>query len=233
MAARNPARTAAPHVRLAILAAVVLVSLALIGVVSSQLAGPSQASSSSTASGDALRGDTGSARGQRGENPRRRGPGTTSRRATPGESAGAVRRLLTVFDEHSPAVTKLDPDLLRALRQAARDAAESRIQIVVNSGWRSAEYQARLLRQAVWKYGSAEDAARWVATADTSSHVSGRAVDIGPSRAMSWLATHGAEYRLCQIYSNEPWHYELRPEALDEGCPPMYADARHDPRMHQ
>jgi LAS superfamily LD-carboxypeptidase LdcB len=140
---------------------------------------------------------------------------------------------LRVFDEESPAVTNLDPDLLRALRQAARDAAEYRVEIVVNSGWRSPEYQELLFRQAVSKYGSEEKPARWVATADTSSHVSGHAVDIGPSRATAWLSKHGAEYRLCQIYRNEPWHYELRPEAIDDGCPPMYADPTHDPRMHQ
>jgi zinc D-Ala-D-Ala carboxypeptidase len=149
------------------------------------------------------------------------------------EAAGAVRRGLTVFDENSPAVTNLDPALLRALRQAARDAAKYRVEIVVNSGWRSPEYQERLLRQAVSKYGSEENAARWVATADTSTHVSGHAIDIGPSRATAWLAKHGAEYRLCQIYRNEPWHYELRREAIDNGCPSMYADPRHDPRMHQ
>ena len=40
-------------------------------------------------------------------------------------------------------------------------------------------------------------------------------------------------YGLCQIYGNEPWHYELRPEAIDRGCPPMYADPTHDPRMQQ
>ena len=27
------------------------------------------------------------------------------------------------------------------------------------------------------------------------------------------------QVRLCQIYSNESWHYELRPEAIDHGCP--------------
>jgi uncharacterized protein YbjT (DUF2867 family) len=36
-----------------------------------------------------------------------------------------------------------------------------------------------------------------------------------------------------QIYSNEPWHYELRPEAIDGRCPPTYADPTHDPRMQQ
>ena len=83
------------------------------------------------------------------------------------------------------------------------------------------------------QYGSEEEAARWVATADTSAHVSGDAVDIGPADASAWLSEHGAEYGLCQIYGNEPWHFELRPEAIDDGCPPMYADPTHDPRMQR
>jgi D-alanyl-D-alanine carboxypeptidase len=150
-----------------------------------------------------------------------------------GETDGTVPEGVRVFDDDIPAVTNLDPGLLRALREAAMDSAKDGIEIVVNGGWRSREYQKDLLRQAVAKYGSEEKAARWVATADTSSHVSGHAVDIGPSRATAWLSKHGAKYRLCQIYRNEPWHYELRPEAIDGGCPSMYADPRHNPRMHQ
>jgi LAS superfamily LD-carboxypeptidase LdcB len=105
--------------------------------------------------------------------------------------------------------------------------------VYVNSGWRSRRYEGQLLRQAVAKYGSAEAAARWVATPNTSAHVSGDAVDIGHSDAAAWLSAHGAEYGLCQIYGNEPWHYELRPEAIEHGCAPMYADPTHDPRMQQ
>ena len=153
--------------------------------------------------------------------------------AARGEAGGAAGRGLTVFDNERPAVANLDPDLLRALRQAAKDAARDGVKIYINSGWRSPEYQDLLHLQAVWKYRSKEKAARWVATADTSSHVSGHAVDIGPSRAAAWLSRHGAEYRLCQVYRNEPWHYELRPGAIDDGCPRMYADPRHDPRMQQ
>ena len=92
-------------------------------------------------------------------------------------------------------------------------------------------YQNQLLREAVSEYGSEGEAARWVATAGTSAHVSGDAVDIGPVDATAWLSDHGAEFGLCQIYSNEPWHYELRPEAIDHGCPPRYADPTQDPRM--
>jgi hypothetical protein len=150
-----------------------------------------------------------------------------------GEADGAVPDGVTVFDDQFPAVANLDPDLLGALRQAATDAAGDGVELFVDSGWRSPEYQEQLLREAVSKYGSEEEAARWVATADRSAHVSGDAVDIGPSDATAWLSEHGAEYGLCQIYGNEPWHYELRPEAIDHGCPPMYADPTHDPRMQQ
>jgi zinc D-Ala-D-Ala carboxypeptidase len=150
-----------------------------------------------------------------------------------GEADGAVPDGTTVFDDGIPGVANLDPDLLGALRQAATDAAGDGVEFVVESGWRSPEYQDQLLREAVSEYGSEEEAARWVATADTSPHVSGDAVDIGPSDATAWLSEHGAEYGLCQIYGNERWHYELRSEAVHGSCPAMYADPTSDPRMQQ
>jgi zinc D-Ala-D-Ala carboxypeptidase len=127
----------------------------------------------------------------------------------------------------------LDPALVGALRQAAADAAYDGVEWYVQSGWRSPEHQQQLLDEAIAKYGSEAEAARWVATPDTSPHVSGDAVDLGPAGATAWLSEHGAEYGLCQIYGNEPWHYELRPDAVEHGCPPMYADPTQDPRMHQ
>jgi zinc D-Ala-D-Ala carboxypeptidase len=150
-----------------------------------------------------------------------------------GVADGEVPDGVTVFDGEYPAVANLDPALLGALRRAATDAAGDGIELDVNSGWRSSAYQDHLLDEAVAKYGSRAEAARWVATAVTSPHVSGDAVDIGPSAATAWLSEYGAAYGLCQIYGNEPWHYELRPEAVDRGCPPTYADPTHDPRMQQ
>jgi hypothetical protein len=168
-------------------------------------------------------------RGLRGED---LGPPSEHRGAL-GEADGAVPDGTTVFDDEVPGVTNLAPDLLAALREAATDAADDGVEFFVDSGWRSPEYQERLLQEAVSKYGSEEEAARWVATPSTSPHVSGDAVDIGPSDAAAWLSEHGARYGLCQIYGNEPWHYELRPEAIDHGCPAMYADPTHDPRMQR
>jgi hypothetical protein len=150
-----------------------------------------------------------------------------------GEADGAVPDGTTVFDDDVPGVAKLDPALLGALREAATDAAAAGVQFVVDSGWRSPAYEDQLRREAIAKYGSEAEAARWVATGTTSPHVSGDAVDVGPADATRWLSAHGAAYGLCQIYGNEPWHYELRPEAVDRGCPAMYADPTQDPRMQR
>lgn len=180
---------------------------------------PQSASSSAPSFSEVRRGD--------------RGGATTEADGAVTEDDGALPDGVTVFDDEYPGVANLDPDLLQALREAATDAAEDGIEFYVNSGWRSPEYQNQLLREAVFEYGSEEEAARWVATADTSPHVSGNAVDIGHFDATAWLSEHGVHYGLCQIYGNEPWQYELRPQAIDGGCPPMYADPTQDPRMRQ
>jgi hypothetical protein len=162
-----------------------------------------------------------------------RGAAPNGRLGALGEADGAIPDGTTVFDDGIPGVARLDSDLLGALRRAAAGAAGDGVRFSVDSGWRSPAYQERLLREAIAKYGSIEAARRWVATPETSAHVSGYAVDIGASGAVAWLSEHGAAYGLCQIYGNEPWHYELRPEAIDHGCPAMYADPTRDPRMQQ
>jgi zinc D-Ala-D-Ala carboxypeptidase len=155
----------------------------------------------------------------------------TEHRGALGEADGIVPAGTTIFADDIPGVANLDPRLLDALRRAATDAAHDGVELFVESGWRSRDYQDQLLRQAVSKYGSETEAARWVAPADTSPHVSGKAVDLTPAAATAWLAEHGAEYGLCQIFRNEPWHYELRPQAIGQRCPRMYADPTHDPRL--
>jgi LAS superfamily LD-carboxypeptidase LdcB len=220
MTCNQPARAAARHVPATIFTAAVVLNAALIGVLVHQsLASPSSSAAPAT---EVNHGGQDSA--------------PAAAPALPPEvtiADGAVPDGVTVFDEELPAVGNLDADLLAALRHAATDAADDGVEFVVNSGWRSPEFQQELLREAVSKYGSEEEAARWVATPDTSAHVSGDAVDIGPSDATAWLSMHGAAYGLCQIYDNEPWHYELRYEAIDYGCPASYADPTRDPRMQQ
>lgn len=152
----------------------------------------------------------------------------------PSEADGVIRDgdQPTVFDVDREAIGKLDPALLEALQRAATDAAHDGVDVRVNSGWRSAALQDSMLRDAIAEYGSEAEAARWVATPATSAHVSGDAVDLGPLPALDWLTQRGWRYGLCQIYANESWHYELRPDAAADGCPEMYADPTEDPRMH-
>ena len=202
-----PARAETRRAPRLVLVGLAVVITAIIGTLGNQ-----SGSSSATSFGDVLRGD---------------------HHGALGEADGLVPDGASVFDDEIPAVANLDPSLLEALRRAATDAAEDGVEFQVNSGWRSPEFQEQLLREAVFEYGSEEEAARWVATADTSAHVSGDSVDIGRSDATAWLSEHGADYGLCQIYRNEPWHYELRPDATRRGCPPMYTDPTHDPRMQQ
>jgi hypothetical protein len=138
---------------------------------------------------------------------------------------------VTAFNTHYPAVTKLDPALLSALRLATKEAGGDGISMYVNSGWRSERYQHRLFAQAVREYGSTARASQWVARPGLSVHEAGAAVDIGPVDAAAWLSHHGAAYGLCLVYANEPWHYELRPDAAGRGCPATYADPTDDPRL--
>lgn len=148
-----------------------------------------------------------------------------------GTADGAIPAGTTIFDDDIPGVADLDPALRAALRSAAAAAGDG-VAFTVDSGWRSRAYQQHLLDEAIARYGSAQEAARWVAPPDRSAHVSGDAIDLG-SAAAAWLSQHGAAYELCQVYANEPWHYELRPGAAASGCPAMYADAAHDPRLQR
>ena len=228
----KPARTTTRRIPRILVAGLLVVIAAIAAALGDQLLASS--SSTATSATDVLRSED---RGLRSEH--RGAPAEpegalvlpSEHRGALGKADSAVPDGATVFDDDSPAIANLDPALLGALRQAATDAAGDGVEFLVNSGWRSPEYQEQLLQEAVSEYGSEEEAARWVATADKSLHVSGDAVDVGPSDATAWLSEQGAEYGLCQIYGNEPWHFELRPEALDHGCPAVYADPTQDPRM--
>lgn len=131
---------------------------------------------------------------------------------------------VSLDDGHLPAIANLEPSLLESMRDAAADAAGSGVVFEVTSGWRSSDYQRWLFDRAVETYGSEEIARQFVASPEQSSHVTGDAVDVVPVDAQSWLSQHGAQYGLCQVYANEPWHYErlIEPGGI---CPVMIPDA--------
>jgi D-alanyl-D-alanine carboxypeptidase len=131
---------------------------------------------------------------------------------------------ISVSDTTHPAIRNLDPKLLQALRQAAEAAKARGVELKVTSGWRSKQYQQRLMEDAVHRYGSLEKARQFVNTPDKSAHVSGKAVDIGPTRAADWMVQHGSDFGLCQTYGNEMWHFELATEPGGD-CPPQLENA--------
>jgi LAS superfamily LD-carboxypeptidase LdcB len=138
----------------------------------------------------------------------------------------ATARRRSAIDPHQPTVRRLDPALRAAVQAAAADAREDGVALSVTSGWRSRVHQQHLLDQAIAHYGSEAEARRFVATPQTSAHVTGDAVDIGPAAADDWLSRHGSAYGLCQVFANERWHFEL---ATSPGgrCPPMLPDSSY------
>ncbi|MGY1747234.1 M15 family metallopeptidase [Blastococcus sp. SYSU D00695] len=129
-------------------------------------------------------------------------------------------------DADEPALTRLQPALRAALQDAARAAAADGIEVRITSGWRSAALQQALFDAAVVEHGSVEAASAYVLRPDESEHVTGDAVDVGPTDAMDWMSRHGSDHGLCQTYANELWHYELATTPGTD-CPPPLTDARH------
>ena len=152
------------------------------------------------------------------------GKGLAHVRSVGGQPAGGAPDAPAQVD--LPMTGHLDPDLLDAVRAAADDARKDGVELTITSGWRSRAEQQRLLDDAIRKYGSEEEALRYVATPDSSAHVTGDAVDIGPTDADDWLIRHGDAYGLCQIFGNEMWHFEL---ATTPGgtCPDLLPDGSY------
>lgn len=133
-------------------------------------------------------------------------------------------QVLTAFDVQNPAIGRLDPALLSAIQNATTAAAADGIAMTITSGWRSPEFQQRLLDDAVATYGSVAAARQYVQTPEHSKHVIGEAVDVGGTGADQWLIANGARFGLCRTYANELWHFELTGDAYGN-CPALLPDA--------
>jgi len=144
-----------------------------------------------------------------------------SLQSSPPDGAIPEDRPLSPFDADDVAIARLDPALRRAVQRAARDARRDGVTVRITSGWRSRSYQRELLDEAIVTYGSEAVARRYVATPETSEHVTGDAVDVGPTDAAYWMIQHGARYGLCQTYANEVWHFER----VVGACPTPRPDA--------
>jgi zinc D-Ala-D-Ala carboxypeptidase len=142
----------------------------------------------------------------------------------PGDGSLPSGGPLTPFDVQHSAVGRLQPALLSAIQSAATAAQAEGITMTITSGWRSAEFQQRLLDSAVRTYGSFAAARQYVQTPTMSKHVTGEAVDVGGTGADQWLIAHGSRFGLCRIYANELWHFELATDAAGN-CPALLPNA--------
>jgi hypothetical protein len=110
---------------------------------------------------------------------------------------------------------------------AQAEARKDGINLVITSGFRTAARQEYLFKRAIQKYGSAEEASKWVLPPDKSHHPDGIALDInypGNPGDTKWLEVNGYKYGLCRVYKNEWWHFEPV-IAPGEKCPPLVTNA--------
>ncbi|MEU7220202.1 M15 family metallopeptidase [Nocardia iowensis] len=118
----------------------------------------------------------------------------------------------------------LEPRLALAYTLAETEAHAQGVPLSITSGYRSFEEQQQMWDNGVATYGGPDAARRWVLPPEESTHVSGRAVDVGPIEGAQWLEANGTRWGLCRMYDNEWWHFEL---ATTPGgvCPPTRPDA--------
>jgi len=110
---------------------------------------------------------------------------------------------------------------------AQSEARREGVTLVITSGFRTAARQDYLYKRAIAKYGSAEEASKWVLPPDKSHHPDGIALDVnypGDPEDTKWLELNGYKYGLCRVYKNEWWHFEPL-VAPGETCPPLVANA--------
>ncbi|CAN2197621.1 Peptidase_M15_like domain containing protein [Candidatus Nanopelagicaceae bacterium] len=129
-------------------------------------------------------------------------------------------------------VVALNP-ILQARFGAAQVAAELEgVHLYITSGFRDESRQAVLFANAIKKYGSESEAAKWVLPPQFSHHPHGLAIDVnypGDRPGAEWLESNGSRFGLCRVYANEWWHFE-GVIAPGESCPEMAANALVDMR---
>lgn len=124
------------------------------------------------------------------------------------------------FEESKIYVTAKTRDAFLEMVKAAR---EDGVELAVDSGYRSVQYQRRIFEKKLYEGENFYDVARWVAPPGYSEHALGTTLDFVPSDwsfcntpQEKWLLEHAAEYSFVQTYpqknknrfSWEPWHWK-------------------------
>jgi D-alanyl-D-alanine carboxypeptidase len=122
---------------------------------------------------------------------------------------------------------RLTPDAAASWQAMQAAAAADGVTLLLVSGYRSIDYQARLIRKKINAGQSVSDILAVNAAPGYSEHHTGRAIDIATpgsrplteefegSAAFAWLTEHAAEYGFSLSYPRdnpagfvyEPWHW--------------------------
>ena len=128
----------------------------------------------------------------------------------------------------SSPVTEINPILLARFNAAQVAAKKESVELKIVSGFRTLERQKYLFDQAIKKYGSYKEAAKWVAPPEVSHHPMGLAIDVNypdEPESAKWLEVNGYKFGLCRTFKNEWWHFEGN-IAPGWKCPKVLKDAR-------
>jgi hypothetical protein len=121
----------------------------------------------------------------------------------------------------------IDYQLIYRFKAAQAAAKKDGQALYIASGFRSLDRQKVLFAQAVRKYGSANEASKWVSPPLISHHPWGVAIDVNyPDEPVGagWLEVNGSKFGLCRVFENEWWHFE---PVIAPGwkCPALVPDA--------
>ena len=127
-------------------------------------------------------------------------------------------------------IEEVHPLLLARFNTAAEFAKADGITLYITSGFRTLDRQEILFQEAVRKYGSESEAAKWVLPPQFSHHPQGLAIDVNypdDKAGALWLERNGYRFGLCRVYANEWWHFE-GVIAPGQACPELAPNALID-----
>ncbi len=142
---------------------------------------------------------------------------------------GEATRLVEVGPNLVGRMQRLTPEAARAWRAMQAAAAAEGVTLLIVSGYRSIDYQARLIRKKINAGQSVSEILAVNAAPGHSEHHTGRAIDIATpgsrplteefedSGAYRWLTDNAAQYGFSLSYPRdnpagfvyEPWHWAL------------------------
>ena len=150
-------------------------------------------------------------------------PWKGNRIETPADPGDLVLIPFEFTDSKKIYVTK---ETRKAFISMALEAQREGIYIIVASGYRSYDYQAKVIEQTLTQDATFYHAVKWTAPPGYSEHITGEALDFTPgnrsfkeTRVYQWLKTNASRFCFKESYSRynkegfewEPWHwkYEL------------------------